>query len=274
MGKSTSAPQAPDYSAVASSNTEAAKYAQQTSREQLDWAKQQYADTAPYTKAYMQSMTAASDQNLQNAQKAQSRYENTYQPVEDKFVDTASNYNSADRADQRAAGAEADVATKFAGQRTAALSQLESYGIDPSQTRYGALDLGTRISQAAAQASAGTQSRQQSEATGLALQSEAINIGRGYPGQVAQSYATAQNTGGAGIGAANSTTQTAANTMGTGLNWGQQGISANQGVVSALNTGFQNQFQNYQQSVNVAGQNAAGIGQLAGSAIMAGAVAY
>jgi hypothetical protein len=273
MGKGSSEPTPPDYSPIAKSDLESAKLAQQTSREQLDWAKQQYADIAPYTHAYLQSMTNASDQNLTNAQKDRARYENVYQPVENQFVSEAQNYNNPEQANQRAAAAEADVASAYAGQRQAALSQLESYGIDPSQTRYGALDLGTRISQAAAQAAAGTQSRLQTQATGLALQSEAINIGRGYPGQVAQSYATAQSTGRSGLDASNNQASTYGNLMGSPTQWGGLSLAGNQQAVGALNTGFQNQFSNYQQSSNIAAQNASGIGSLVGGLGMAAIMA-
>ena len=273
MGKGGSAPAVPDYSAIASSDTSASQLAAQTSADQLAWAKQQYADQEPYTQAYMKSMTDASNDNLANARAAQARYEGTYQPIEDQFASEATNYNSPDRTQQRAGAAEADVATQFAGQRSAALSQLESFGIDPSQTRYGALDLGTRISQAAATAAAGTTSRNQSEATGLALQSEAINIGRGYPGQVAQSYSTAQGSGGAAIGAGNTTSSTYGNLMGTPAQWSNLSLAGNAGATGALNTGFTNAFSNYQAGNEIAASNMSGIGSLAGAAVMAGGIA-
>jgi hypothetical protein len=271
--KGGDAPATPDYSAIAQSDTTAATLAASTSADQLAWAKQQYADNEPYTQAYMKSMTDASNANIANATAAQSRYTSEYQPVEDQFVSEATNYNSPDQAAQRAGAGEADVASQYAGQRTAALSQLESYGIDPSTTRYAALDLGTRISQAAATAAAGTTSRNQSEATGLALQSEAINIGRGYPGQVAQSYSTAQGTGGAAVGAGNSTASTYGNLMGTPTQWSQLGLAGNTNAVGALNTGFSNEFSNYEAANQIGASNASGIGQLAGAAVMAGGIA-
>ena len=90
MGKA-SAPPPPDYTPVANANIEAAKISQATAKEQLEWAKTQYADQAPHTKAYMQAMTANSEAQTANAQKAQDRYATTYQPIEDKFVNTANN---------------------------------------------------------------------------------------------------------------------------------------------------------------------------------------
>ena len=273
MGSKGSAPAVPDYSPIASSDAEAAKLNAQTSKDQLDWAKQQYADQEPYTQAYMKSMTDASNENLTNARADRARYESTYQPIEDQFAKEATDYNSPDRTNQRAGAAEADVSSQFAGQRSAALSQLESFGIDPSQTRYGALDLGTRISQAASTAAAGTTSRNQSEATGLALQSEAINIGRGYPGQVAQSYSTAQGSGGAAVGAGNATASTYGNLMGTPTQWSALGTNANTAAAGALNTGFNNSFQNYQAANEIGASNASGLSSLAGAAIVGGGIA-
>lgn len=314
-GKAASPPPAPDYTpliqqsqASADASFKIAQMQQQTSREQLDWAKQQYNDQAGQTSRYVNAMVtqmnaqdtmawhqqALADQQAAQAQSDRQRYEQLYQPLENQLVDQAQTWNSPARAGEQAAQAMADVNSNFNQARTAALSNLESYGIDPSQTRFGALDLGTRIQQAAASAAAGTQSRLQTQATGLALQSEAINIGRGYPGQVAQSYATANQSaaganqsfagaagsGGAGINAGLNTASTYGNLMGTGATWaglGNQsmgvGLSGLSGAIGGMNTGFQNQLGSAQYSANVAGNQAAGIGSMVGGALAIGGIA-
>ena len=271
-GGKGSAPPAPNYAPLAQSSLEAANVAAKTSADQLDWAKQQYADQAPQTKAYMQSMIDSSNQNMQNAQEAQKRLQSTYYPIENQFAQEATQYNDPARAAQRSAAAQADVASTFAQQREASLQSLEGFGIDPSQTRYGALDLGTRISQAAAQAAAGTQSRNQSEATGMALQGEAINIGRGYPGQVAQSYSTASQTGGAGINAGLNTSSTYGNLMGSPATWAGLQASNLSNTANIMNTGFQNQMAGFNANAAIAQNTSSGIGSLAGAAIGAGAI--
>ena len=318
-GGKGSAPTPPDYTPIAQSSLDAAKVQAQTSADQLDWAKQQYADQKPLTDAFMQSMVGVQNTDIQaqqqamasgqkvsdaelqamqtqqaQAQQAQDYYKSTYQPIESQFAATAQGYNTPQRAEQQSAAAQADVATAFSGQRQAALQSLESYGIDPSQTRYGALDLGTRISQAAAQSAAGTQSRLNTEATGLALQGEAINIGRGYPGQIAQAYSTATQAGqgvgsayggaigagagaagagSAGIGAGLNTANTYGNMMGTPTQWsGLANQSTAQGI-NAYNTGFQNQMAGFNANTAIAQNQMSGIGGLAGAAIGAGAIA-
>lgn len=262
------------YAQTYQSNVDAANIAAQTSREQLDWAKQQYADMAPYTKAYMQNMSDSMTQNLANAQADRARYEKMFQPVEDKFVSTAQSYASPARAQQESAAAQADVNQAFSAQRAAALQNLEGYGIDPSQTRYGALDLGARISQAAASAAAGTQARKNTEATGLALQGEAINIGRGYPGQVAQSYGTAQGAGAAGIQSGLSTSSTYGNLMGTPTQWSAQQGSFLNNAGNNVNSYTQAQLGQAQMAAQAGAGTSQGIGSLVGAAAMAAAIAF
>jgi hypothetical protein len=271
MGKKADTPAAPDFQALAASNSEAAHLQAKTSAEQLDWAKAQYADQAPATKAYMQSMTDSTNQQLANAQKDRARYESIYQPIESQFAQTAQGWNAPARANQQAAAAEADVGTQFEAQRKNALSSLESYGIDPSQTRFGALDLGTRVSQAAATAAAGTQSRRETEAMGLSLQGEAINIGKGYPGQVSQAYAGATQAGQAGINSGLNTSSTYGNLMGTANQWA---ATSNQAL--GMNTqlaGAQGQYGLGVIDANAKSSSATGqgIGMIAGAAI--GAIA-
>lgn len=240
---------------------------------QLDFAQGQWEQTWPAAGEYLAQQIQSSKDNTTIAQNAQKFYQDTYQPVESQFASEAANYNSPGRADQRAGAAMADVASSFDANRAASLANLESYGIDPSQTRYGALDLGTRISQAAATSAAGTQSRLNSEGTGLALQGEAINTGRGYAANVAGAYGTATNAGLAGINAANSTTQTAVNAMGTPSSYFNSGNNARSTSVNAMNTGYQNQMAASQFNAQQSNSLWSGVGSLVGSLAMAAAIA-
>lgn len=146
--------------------------------------------------------------------------------------------------------AEADVAAQFEQARRTAQERLEGYGVDPSQTRQGALDLGTRIAEAAAQSSAGNQARTQTENTGRALRSEAINVGRGYPGQIQASMAGAGQSGNQAANTGLATTASGAQTMGTGLGWQGSGNSALAGWGNILNQGYQNQLAQFEANQN------------------------
>lgn len=269
MGGKSKAPPAPDYSAIANASIEAARISQETAREQLAWAREQSAKLDPYVTNYLDAMTRESSQQVDNARTDRERYETIYQPLEDKFVDQASNWNSATRSEQRAGAAMGDVRQAFEARRQSALSQLESYGIDPSQTRFQALDLGTRVQEAAATAAAGTQSRLQSEATGLALQGEAINIGRGYPGQVAQSYAGAVQAGNSAIGSAVGANNSATYAQGSPTQWMGMGTGYLNAGTSAMNAGFQNNLARTDFNNKLQGGTWNAIGSLVGGGLSA-----
>lgn len=287
MGGKGSAPPPPDYSAMAQSSTDSAKIYADVSQQQLDWAKEQYKDQAPQTKQFMDEALASSkqsraaqDEQLDNARKSQQFYESTYQPIESRLAKEATDYNSPARANQASAMAQGDVATAFSGQRAAALQTLEGFNIDPSQTRYGALDLGTRISQAAAQASAGTQSRLQSEAVGRGLETQAANMGRGYAGQVVSQYGgstgagtAATGQGGAGINAGINTSNVYGSMMGNPTQWASMSNTASNSAMNATNTGYQNQMAGFNANAAIAQNTTSGIGSMVGAAAGVAAIA-
>ena len=282
-----SAPPAPDYSAMAQSSTDSAKIYAGVSKDQLDWAKQQYADQAPQTKAFMDNAMQASNlsmdaqkQQMGLATEADDYYKQTYRPIETTLADEARTYNSPERTAQASAMAQGDVASAFSGQRNAALQTLEGFNIDPSQTRYGALDLGARISQAAAQASAGTQSRLQSEAVGRGLETQAANMGRGYPGQVTSQYGgstgagtAATGQGGAGINAGLNTSNVYGSMMGNPTAWAGAANTATTSGINALNTGFGNQMAGFNANAAIAQNTSSGVGSLIGAGIGVAAIA-
>lgn len=272
MGKS-SAPAAPDYSGIASADEQISTQQTQLADSQLQFAQQQYNAVEPSTLAYLnQETTASADQNAQALQSEQT-YNTTFAPIANNFANEANTYNSPAQANQNAGEAETDVNNSFNAQKASSLNALESYGIDPSQTRYQALDLGTSISQAAAGAAAGTQSYLNTQATGLALQGEAVNMGQGIQTNVGQEYASAMGAGSSGINEFNSTTGQTNQSTATGSNVLGQGITANNAGASALNMGYQNNLAGAQFESQQSQAFSSGLGSLAGAALMAAAIA-
>lgn len=203
------------------------------------------------------------DNNDAYALRDRARYENVYQPLEDDLARDAREAGSEDRQEFEMGRAASTVAQNFEGARRAALQNLESYGVDPSSTRFAALDLGTRVDQAAAMAGAANMARAGAENTGRALRSEGINVGRGYPGQVAGTYATAQQAGNAGANAQLAGTASGAATMGTGAQWTQGGVGALNTWGNTLNMGYQNQMDQF----NANQQASSGLGGLLGAGL-------
>lgn len=240
MGGKSKAPPPPDYTPIAAASKEAAEVSAAVAREQLAWAREQYAADREITDDVVADAMRRADEQDALARKDRERYETVFQPLEDELVADAKSYSSEARQEQEAGKAAADVSQQFDAARNNAMQQLESYGVDPTQTRAGALDISVRAQEAAARAGAANNARERTEATGRALRGEAINIGRGLPGQAAGSLNAAIQSGNQAVNAGNSTTATGAQSMGTGVQWQGQSTNALNTWGNTLNMGYQN----------------------------------
>lgn len=260
-------PPAPDYSGLIAQSEKAAEMAFQISKEQLAWAKEQYGMDKELSDQVVGKLLESQDQQTAWAIEDRARYKSEFQPLEDQLIADAESFSTPQRQEQEASRDMASVSTQFAGAREAAQRQLEGYGIDPSSTRYAALDIGTRQAEAAAKAGAGNNAVARVDAQGRALRSEAINVGRGYPGQAAVAMGQAGQAGTGAVGTNLGTTASGASTMGTAPQW--QGLGSNSlgQAGNFMNMGYNNQLAQFN-----AGQNASsGWGSvlgLAGSFLM------
>lgn len=266
MGSKSDAPPAPDYSGVANASEKSAEMSFQLGQDQLAWAKEQYGKDSAITKQVVDDALATSATNNANAAKDRERYETIYQPLEDQLANDAESYATDDRRQHEMGKAGATVAQNFDAQRSAALQSLEGFGVDPTSTRFAALDTGVRASKAAAMAAAQNSASDMVDATGRALRSEAINVGRGYPGQVVNSYNTALSAGNQAANSQLAQTASGANTMGTGTQWqglGNQGLSAWSGALNGQSQADSAAFKNSQGSSSGVGTALGIIGPMA-----------
>jgi hypothetical protein len=266
FGKS-SAPKAPDYSGIAQASEDQAQKEFDLGEDQLSFYKDQYNTYLPYVTDYLTSTTKTSDENRDRANEYYDYYKSEYKPLESKFVDQVNDYASPTRTAVKAGAAEADVANQYDASRKSALSSLESYGIDPSQTRYGALDLSTRVAQARDTAAAGTKSRLNTEAVGLGLEGEAIKTGRGYAPDVSGAYDTATKAGSAGINSTTSYLGTEDSAMGSPTSYLDSGNKSLSGATTALSTGYNDSLSSYNANQTSSANTSKGIGSLLGGAL-------
>jgi hypothetical protein len=244
------APPAPDYSGLIAQSEKAADMAFQISKEQLAWAKEQYGMDKAISDQIVGKLMASQDQQTQWSEEDRARYKAEFQPLEDQLIADAESFATPQRQEMEAQRDMASVSTQFAGAREAAQRQLEGYGIDPSSTRYAALDIGTRQAEAAAKAGAGNNAVARVDAQGRALRSEAINVGRGYPGQAAVGLAQAGQAGTSAGGLNLGTTASGASTMGTAPQW--QGLGSNSlgQAGNFMNMGYNNQLAQFNADQN------------------------
>lgn len=245
MSKRSYAPPPPDYSGLIAAQLQQNQTAMTQQQEQLTWAKEQFAKTSEISDRIIEDAFARQDKLDAAAAEDRSRYQQVFQPLEDKLVAEAQDYASPARMEQRAGSAMSEVSQQFQLARTAAEDRLEGFGLDPSQVRGGALDLGARLEEAKARAGAGNMSREQTANIARALRSEAINLGRGYPGQSAQSYALAGQSGGLAGNTGFGNVQSGSGTMGTPLQWGAAGGQALAGAGSLMKTGYDQLLDRY-----------------------------
>lgn len=275
MSGKNDAPDPPDYGPLIAASTAAAEKNYQLGTEQLAWAKEQYGKDSVIAQKVIDAGLARQAENDANAKKDRQRYEQVYQPLEDQLVSDSNSYNSEGRRELEAGKAQATVAETFETSRRAAAQQLESFGIDPSSTRYAALDAGSRIAQAAAAAAAGNTARDNVEEKGRSLRSEALQIGQAYPGNIATTNSTSLQSGNQAINSGLATTGSGAATMGTSTQYGglgNQALGQAGGLTGAQYEAAMAQYNaNQQSSSGLGGLLGAGLGLLGASGNAAGA---
>src|SRR5688572_12411751 len=130
----------PDLSPYADAMEEQGRFAYLTSQEQLGWARDQDAMNRQLLQQILGPQLQAQQDQAGWARADRERYETMFQPLEDDLVKDFQSYGTPERMAQERGRAMADVGGAFDAQRKNALQRLESYGVDPSQTRNAALD--------------------------------------------------------------------------------------------------------------------------------------
>ncbi|WP_454627807.1 hypothetical protein [Bradyrhizobium cenepequi] len=232
-------------SGIAAVSKEAADNAYQLGEQQLQWAKDQFAQNKAVTDQVVQKALDTQDTLNANAAADRKRYEDVLLPQRDALINDANTYATQEKKDQEVGKAQAAVGQQFEAARNNATQSLESYGVNPASTRFGALDIGTRAMEAAAKAAAGNTAIQQTDQTARDLRAQAINAEAGLPTQsLAETNAgTATGTGAVNNGLA--TTQTGASTQGTGVQYDSLGNAAAGQAANTTTQGYQNSLNQY-----------------------------
>jgi len=230
MGKKSSP--APDYTPLANASKEAAQIMAGLGQDQLDFAKQQYADNAPLLQQIAKQQQAAQDQQMQQAKDYYDYQVNTFRPVEKGLVADAMAYDTDAMRNRLATKAAADAGLAFNQTRAANERAMASMGVNPNSGRFAGLQGQSALQQAAARAGAMTGARERADQLGYARKLDAAGLGRGLAGASTAAYGGAT---GAGTAAGNSYQSAGQNymagmgagasTIGSGLNMQISGLS-------------------------------------------------
>ncbi|ARU06126.1 hypothetical protein CCO03_16900 [Comamonas serinivorans] len=200
-----------------SGQNEAALMQAQLSKEQLEWAKQIYAENAPAREAAAARANELSDlqmdymrQSMGQAQEGIDRYNRLYAPVEDSLVADAKAWDTEGRREQEAGKAITDVRTQFNAAQNQQDANLKSMGVNPSDGRYANMAQQMTTSQALAEATAANQARQNVTTQAWARKMDVAALGKGVVSNQATMANMASSAGGnalnassAALGAAN-----------------------------------------------------------------------
>jgi hypothetical protein len=146
------------------------------------------ASSQPDTSGMNNAAENASNTQAQIAQEQWQDYQTNFQPLEGKFVDQANNWTSPQNYDKAAGDASATVNAQFG----AAKDQLaRTPGMDPSSGAYQAGMTNLGLSQAASDASAQNTARANVQNQGIAMQENALSLGKGLPATASSSAGSA-----------------------------------------------------------------------------------
>lgn len=253
----------------------------QLGKDWLAFAKEQFADGNERQTATDILNTKVINQQLETQEEAnriakadRDRTEQVFQPLEDNFVKTAQEFDTPAKQAEAAAAAKADVLANTTIQQQSNQRQMASMGIRPDSGRFAGItraqDTNTALAAAGAQNNARTMIRDK----GLALKSDAINIGKGLPSSTISAYGLGTNSGNSAV--ANNASGNAnffqnQGVMGQGF---QGAIGANNSAGNILGNLYGNQLSAWQAQQQANATSSAGIGSLVGTLGGAGITAF
>ena len=179
---------APDYTPM-----------QQIGREQLDFAKQQYAEMAPLARQVAAQQMAAQQQQMRQAQDYYDYQQQTFRPLEQGLVRDAERFNTEDYREGVAREAAAAAGRAFGTTQAASQRAQASMGVNPASGRAMSMANQTNLGLAAQRANAMTGARTQAEQLGFARRLDVTGLGRNLPGASTAAYQGANAAGSAGI---------------------------------------------------------------------------
>lgn len=220
---------APDYTPMAA-----------VSKEQLDFARQQYNEMKPIASRIAGAQIAAQEQQMAQAKDYYDYQKNTFRPVEQGLVRQAQEFSTEGYREQMARDAAAAAAQAF-GQNQAMTSRAAAArGINMNSGAGLAMQNQNALGLSAARANAMTGARTQAQQMGWARQMDVTGLGRNLAGASTAAYGGATGAGTAGM-----------NTSMAAGNQFQQGLAGAANTMGTMNSGMASM---YNAGVNAEGQ--------------------
>lgn len=223
---------------------QAALMGAQLSREQLDWVKQIYGETAGQRADTQARQNAVSDQQLESSKlqdqltrEQADNWRTNFKPLDTYLAKDALAYDTPARRDQMSGQAMADVDTQTGLAREATMRDMAARGVDPSSGAAAiALERGA-IAEGGQRAAAGNQARLNVETIGHGRLMDAVGAGRNVitnQGTTAGIALTAGNSAGANSSGANATGMSGAPMMQQSYGTAINGLNSSANTIGSL----------------------------------------
>ncbi|CAJ0860512.1 hypothetical protein AMST5_01309 [freshwater sediment metagenome] len=277
-GGGSSASSDPFAAFAAMQQAQAAQAQTQLGQDWLQFAKEQTAIgnerqtklDALTEKVTTQQLESAKTAN-QWATEDRARYKSVFQPLQDKFIDKANNWDSADAQAKAASEVRADVMNNAAAQKAAGDRAMAARGINPASGAYAGVERAQATHTALGAAGAENTARNQLRTQAVGLQGDALNIGNGLPSQALDASRVGTATGSSAAGVAGNAEQNWRGNLGIMTS----GFQAAGGLYNSAGNAWGNIYDNRvsllnnQDEINMAGTNAiiGGLGGMAGLGI-------
>ena len=213
--------------------------------ETLDFYKSQYADQKPLQQEQARIANEVSTAQLasmkQNDTIAKDYYDyqtGTFRPMEKAIVADAQNYDTAERRNEKAGQAVADVGMQAELGRQANVRQMQRMGVNPNSGKMMAMNNQMALGEAVAKAGAANKARDAVETQGFARKMDAASLGRGLASNQATSAGVALNAGNSAVNNATTPINTIGGmtqTMGQGYNAASNGMASAHNLINTAN---------------------------------------
>lgn len=234
----------------------------------LAWARDQFDDVKKTNDKFVDQLGGASARLDDWGKSDRKFWEDTYKPVQERFVSDAQNWDSADRRAEARGAATSRVSQAVDAADAAASRQLEGYGVDPTATRYAALNRQSKLARAAAGSAAADVADRSLVQQAAGMRAAASQLGQGVAGQALQETNAGTATAATAGNLKNATAGTFMNALGNPQGWSSLVNGANgalSGAQNVANQGQQAQWQQQQESGGGLGSILGLAGGIAGS---------
>jgi len=242
MGSASKAPPPPDTSRFSQGMESMSRTMQDWSAEMYKFGQAEWQKLSDYSSQVMGMTLPAMEESFSWAREQRDRFDEYVMPQMQSLFSEAELYASKGEEQRQRASAIQDVKSASEAQRNAQLRKLEGYGVDPSDTRYGALDAQAGVAEAAMSALAANQAGERTKQIGRDLRSEAIGVGQNFLSDAAQANQTGSYMGAQGLGAASGAANAGVNASGAALPYMSGAVTALDRGAGIVDQGYQRQL--------------------------------